>query len=91
MKGLIIPSLVILGTGIFTGIAYADSDRDATAAERDKVMQVLKNQDCLYADDIEVQGNNYKVDDVVCNDGKKYDMVLDTNLNVISRQEDIAR
>lgn len=41
MKGLIIPTLVILATGFLVEIAYTDSDRDATAAERDKVVQVL--------------------------------------------------
>lgn len=42
MKGLIIPALVILTTGIIVEIAYADSGRDVTAGEHHKVVQLFK-------------------------------------------------
>lgn len=45
MKGLIIPTFVILATGFLVEIAYADLEQDATAAQHDRVVQLLKAQD----------------------------------------------
>lgn len=41
MKGLIVPSLVIIATGIFVAVAYADSEHDTTTVEQNQVTQVL--------------------------------------------------
>lgn len=72
------------------GVALADEDRDATSDERAKVAEVLKKQGCPSFDDVDFifRSNLYKVDDAICNDGKKYDIVLDKNFQIVSKQED---
>ncbi|MBN4006895.1 hypothetical protein [Nostoc sp. LPT] len=74
----------------FAGVAWADEDRDATPDERAKVEEVLKKQSCPSFDDVDFifRSNLYKVNDVICNDGKKYDILLDKNFNIVSKQED---
>ena len=73
---------------IVTGVVYAD-DRDATPPERARVMDALEALGCSSVDDIDVNANgSFDVDDAVCDDGKKYDFVLDQELKVISKRED---
>jgi hypothetical protein len=57
--------------------------RDATPDEQAKVEEALKKQGCSSFDDVDfIFGSNlYKVDDAICKDGKKYDIVLNTNFN----------
>ena len=70
--------------------ARADDDRDATPEEEAQVMEVLQQDDCTVVDDVDyVQDVGFKADDVQCNDGKEYDVYLDEDFNIISRQEDL--
>jgi hypothetical protein len=71
--------------------AYAeDIERDATPEEQAKVMETLQQNDCTVVEDVDyVQGNGFKAENVQCNDGKKYDVFLDDNFSITSRQEDI--
>ncbi|WP_219907641.1 hypothetical protein [Aphanothece hegewaldii] len=50
MKGLIIPSLVILATGFVVEMVSADPNREATTAECNQVVQVIKNKNCRDVD-----------------------------------------
>ena len=70
--------------------AYADDDRDATPEEEAQVMKVLQQNDCEAVGDVDyVEGVGFKADDVQCNDGKEYDVFLDDDFNITSRQEDL--
>ena len=69
--------------------AYADDDRDATPEEEAQVMEVLQQNDCTAVDNVDyVEGVGFKADDVQCNDGKEYDVFLDDEFNITSREED---
>jgi hypothetical protein len=73
------------------GIALADDDRDATPNEQNKIAEVLKKEGCPSFDDVDFifKTNLYKVDDAICNDGKKYEIYLDKNYKIVSKKEDI--
>jgi hypothetical protein len=71
---------------LITTTAYANDDRDATA----KVVETLKQNDCPAVDDVDyTQGIGFEAEDVKCNDGKEYDIVLDDNFAITSRREDV--
>jgi hypothetical protein len=68
--------------------ARADNDRDATPEERARVVKALQAEGCPSVSDVDyIEGTGF-VADVVCNDGKEYDISLDDNMNIISRRED---
>ena len=70
--------------------AYAVDDRDATPEERTKVAEVLQQDDCMIVDDIDyIPSLGFKADDVQCDDGKEYDIYLDENFNIASKQEEL--
>ncbi|HEY9867018.1 MAG TPA: hypothetical protein V6D21_22785 [Candidatus Obscuribacterales bacterium] len=70
----------------------ADNDRDATPEEIARIKQVLAGQGCSFNDDndvdFELNRNRYEVDDVICSDGKSYEIYLDQNFNIISKRQD---
>ena len=70
----------------------ADNDRDATPEEIARIKQVLAGQGCSLNDDHDVEfyfnRNRYEVDDVICSDGKIYEIYLDQNFNIISKRQD---
>ena len=70
----------------------ADNDRDATTEEIARIKQVLAVQGCSLDDDHDVEfyfnRNRYEVDDVICSDGKIYEIYLDQNFNIISKRQD---
>ena len=69
---------------------YAVDDRDATAEERSKVMEVLQQDGCTDVDDIDyIPSLGFEAEDVQCNDGKEYDVYLDDNFNITSKREDL--
>jgi len=49
--------------------------------------QALKKQGCSSFDDVDfiLRSNVYKIDDAICNDGKKYDIILDNNFTIVIR------
>ena len=70
--------------------AYAVDDRDATAEERSRVMEVLQQDDCTDVDDIDyIPSLGFEAEDVQCNDDKEYDIYLDDNFNITSKREDL--
>jgi hypothetical protein len=71
-------------------IARADNDRDVTPEEQARVAEALKAKGCNSFSDVDyVEGSKFEAEDVVCDDGKEYDIYLDDNLNIISRREDL--
>jgi hypothetical protein len=84
-----VPCVMLLTLISVVDIARADLDRDATPEEEAKVLEVLKAESCVYAEEVDyIQGVGFEADDVVCTDGKVYDIFLDENLNITSKRED---
>ena len=80
---------VVLSPFFMTEFAHADSDRDATPEERARVVEILQQQGCTVVEDVDyIEGVGFEAEDVICNDGKEYDIFLDENLNIVSQQED---
>lgn len=90
LAGVSVPCVMLLTLISVVDVARADLDRDATPEEKAKVLDVLKAEDCVYAEEVDyIQGVGFEADDVVCSDGKVYDIFLDENLNITSKREDI--
>lgn len=69
--------------------ARADNERDATPEEQAKVVKALQAEGCSSVSDVDyIEGTGFVAEDVVCEDGKEYDLSLDDNMNIISRRED---
>lgn len=66
-------------------IAFAD--RDATPEERARVIEVLSAIGCPDVDEVELDSSTFEAD-AVCNDGGKYEIHLDQDMNVIKKIED---
>ncbi|PSF37736.1 hypothetical protein C7H19_09315 [Aphanothece hegewaldii CCALA 016] len=75
----------------WSSVAYGAVDRDATPEEIAKVDNALKEAGCSSFDDVDFYYslNLFKADDVMCNDGKKYDVYLDKNFKIVSKREDL--
>jgi hypothetical protein len=74
---------------ILATTAYANDDRDATAEEKAQVVETLQQNDCPTVGDVDyTQGLGFEAEDVKCNDGKEYDVVLDDNFAIVSKRED---
>jgi hypothetical protein len=68
--------------------AHADNERDATPEERARVVEALQGEGCQSVSDVDyIEGTGF-VADVVCDDGKEYDISLDDNLNITSKREE---
>ena len=87
MKGfkLLILALTFIGV-VFTQNALAD--RDATAEETARVVETLTTVGCPNVGEVEVEGNYFEADDVICDDGKKYEIYLDQNMKFIKKKLD---
>jgi len=101
MKKSIIFGIAALSLAfLFTADSYAD--RDATPYEAAAVYGALKAQGCTVADDIEVESfaavhrygeprdmlpGIYKTE-AICNDGERYDIKMDSQLNILSMKID---
>ncbi|GJM14906.1 MAG: hypothetical protein DHS20C13_02330 [Thermodesulfobacteriota bacterium] len=87
MKGfkLFILALTFIGV-VFTQNALAD--RDANAEERAKVVEALTAAGCPNVGEVEVEGNYFEADDVICDDGKKYEIYLDQDMKIIKKKLD---
>ena len=68
------------------GAAWADDDApDAETVEM--IMAKLEEMKCQMApDDIEVEDDGYELDDVICEGGQQYDIMLDADLNETGRR-----
>lgn len=90
--GLLLSGFILLDFSTFTAITKADDDydRDVTPAERTKIEQVLQSLGCTSAEDMDFEINNnlYAIDRATCQDGKKYEIYLDTNYQVKFKRQD---
>ena len=66
---------------------YTDTQRSVTLEDKAKVIETLKRNDCTAVKIIDyVEGSKFEAKNVKCNDGKEYDVFLDKNFNITSRQ-----
>jgi hypothetical protein len=70
----------------YTFNSYAD--RDATPKERAKVVEALTAVGCPNVGEVEVEGNYFEADDVICDDGKEYEFYLDKEFNITKKKLD---
>lgn len=69
------------------GTSYAG--RDPTPDETDAVREALSAHGCETFGDVRVEDNGtYDVMDVVCSDGKRYDLTLDEHYSILNKVED---
>ena len=63
------------------------AERDATPQERAQVVEALSAIGCPDVDEVELDGSTFEAD-AVCDDGEKYEIHLDQDMNVIKKIED---
>ncbi|WP_375258627.1 PepSY domain-containing protein [Citreimonas sp.] len=64
-------------------IAAPHVDQDTV----DRIMARLAEMECQMApDDIEMEDGGYDLDDVICKGGNQFDIMLDADLNEVSRR-----
>lgn len=85
-KFTILTMAVIMASLGYTYNSFAD--RDATPEERAKVVEALTAVGCPNVGEVEVEGNYFEADDVICDDGKKYEIYLDKDLKIIKKKLD---
>lgn len=82
--------VLVSGSFLISKTAYADVDRDATAEEKAKVTETLKQKNCTVGSDVDyIQNMGFEAEDVKCDDGKEYDVFLDDNFAITSKREDV--
>jgi len=77
---------VIMTSALFTYSTYAD--RDATPEERAEVVEVLSEAGCPNVGEVELDGDYFEAEDVICDDGKKYEIYLDQDMNIVKKKLD---
>jgi hypothetical protein len=103
MKKSIILGTAALSLAFLFTANESFADRDAVPYEEAAVYGALKSQGCTVVDDIEVEPFKgvyafreprggllpgvYKTE-AVCMDGQKYDIKMDSDLNIITKEED---
>ena len=102
MKKSIIFGLAALSTAFLFFPHNSYADRDATSYEEAAVYGALGSQGCTVTDDVEVESfvavnrygeprgtmpGIYKTE-AICSDGQKYDVKLDSELNILSMKLD---
>jgi len=76
---------------IFTAPILLDeafAERDATTEERAQVVQALSALGCAQVCEVELDGDYFEAEDVICDDGKKYEFYLDQDMNIIKKMLD---
>lgn len=82
MKSLI----AFAAAALIAAPAFADDDKvDADTVA--KIEAWLASVECqMDPDDIEAEDGGYELDDVFCKDGGQFDIMLDKDLNEVSRR-----
>ncbi len=78
-------------TMLFSATLFANNalaDRDATPEERAKVVEALTAAGCPNVGEVELDGNYFEAEDVICDDGKKYEIYLDQDMKIIKKKLD---
>ncbi|MFM1843140.1 MAG: hypothetical protein RLZZ490_1882 [Cyanobacteriota bacterium] len=81
--------LILIETTCFPAIAQAN-ERDVSPEEREKIVQTLKSIDCQGFDNAEyyTDKQRFEIDQVVCADGRKYEIYLDQSYRIIKKELD---
>jgi hypothetical protein len=102
MKKTIIFAIAVLSLSFLFTASDSFADREATSYEAATIYGALKAQGCTVVEDIEVEPFRgyyayrdpggllpgiYKTE-AVCFDGERYDIKMDSNLNILSKEED---
>lgn len=83
MKTLIIATTAAILS--VSGAAWADED--VSKAVEAQIMAKLTEMKCqMDPSDIEVEDDGYDLDDVICEGGHQFDIMLDKDLNEVSRR-----
>ena len=77
---------VIVASASYINNALAD--RDATAEERAKVVEALTAAGRSNVGEVELDGNYFEAEDLICDDDKKYEVHLDQEMNIIKKKLD---
>lgn len=79
--------VVLMEMTLTAAIARAD-DRDVTAQERQRIVQALNALGCSSFDDAEyeIDKRRFEIDDAICADGRKYEIYLDANYQLIKKE-----
>jgi hypothetical protein len=101
MKSIIF-GIAALSLAFLVSASNSYADRDATPYEAAAVYGALQTQGCTVADDIEIEPfaavyrygeprgimpGIYKTE-AICNDGQRYDIKLDSQMNILSMTPD---
>lgn len=77
--------IVLICAMCVAGPVFAEDKPDAGTIA--KIEAYLASIECqMDPDDIEVEDGQYDLDDVICKGGKQFDIVLDKDLNEVSRR-----
>jgi hypothetical protein len=85
-KFTILTVAVIVASSSYVYNSFAD--RDATPEERAKVVEALTAVGCSTVGEIELDGKYFEAEDVVCEDGEKYEVHLDQEFNITKKKLD---
>jgi hypothetical protein len=78
-------ALLIL-TALFATKALA-KERPVTDEERTKLAAAIAEQGCSGGEmEFDIADNEFDVDDVRCNDGRKYDLTFDASFKLIKKE-----
>ena len=87
MKRFTILTLAVIVASL-TYVNNSFADRDATAEERVRVVEALTEVGCPTVGEVELDGNYFEAEDVICEDGKKYEFHLDQDMNITKKKLD---
>lgn len=65
-----------------------DKDREATSEERQWIQGVLEGEGCSSDGDMELDDGRFKVEDVECDDGRTYEIVMDREFKIITKDRE---
>ena len=77
-------TILILTAGVFTQNAFAE--RDATPEERTQVVEALAAEGCPTVGEVELDGDYFEAEDVICEDGKYEEIFLDQQMKIVKKK-----
>jgi hypothetical protein len=79
-------AVLLLSISLFAQNAFAE--RDATPEERAKVVEALTAEGCPTVGEVELDGDYFEAEDVICEDGKYKEIYLDQDMNIVKKELD---
>lgn len=78
---------ILILSAILASAAWANSDDGIDEQTIASIEAKLAEMECqMDPDDIEAEDEGYELDDVICKGGDQFDIVLDKDLNEVSRK-----